>query len=205
LGLLRAVDKFDYKRGFKFSTYATWWIRQAVSRATADKSRIIRVPVHVHETLNRLRKCASEIEETSNREPADADLAECLELPPEKISELRQYALETVSLDTDPDYGDEVDPLCGKLVDTQSQSLEDWVSRRAVNSALFAALATLSDKQRSVIKHRFGLDGGRPHTLEELGHQLGVTRERVRQIEAKALRDLRNPSRTRQLRKELGL
>lgn len=205
LGLLRAAEKFNHERGFKFSTYATWWIRQALTRAIADKARVIRVPVHMHETLYRLKKCTIELAETLGHEPNDTELAAQMELPPEKIGELKRYALEPLSLDTDPDFDNGTGLLYETLVDYETSPLDEWASERAVKAALFMALEALSEKEKLVLMHRFGLDGEPPKTLEEVGQIFGVTRERIRQIEAKALTHLRHPSRTRQLRKELGL
>lgn len=202
LGLIRAVDKYDHNTGYKLSTYATWWIRQAISRAIADKSRLIRLPVHINETLGRVRRVSRELASTLGREPTMQELAQKLELPVEKVTQLMTMGNAPVSLDQP--MGEEGDSSLGDLVeDSQGVDPDQQAAEISMRTAVQKALATLPERERRIIELRFGLDengGGQPRTLEEVGKQLNVTRERIRQIEAKVLRKLRHPRVGKQLR-----
>ncbi len=202
LGLIRAVDKYDHKTGYKLSTYATWWIRQAISRAIADKSRLIRLPVHINETLGRVRRTSREFASNNGREPTVQELAEALQMPQDKVTQLLTMGNAPVSLDQP--MGEEGDSSLGDLVeDAQGVDPDQQAAEISMRAAVQKALTALPERERRIIELRFGLDeggGGQPRTLEEVGQQLGVTRERIRQIEAKVLRKLRHPRVGKQLR-----
>ncbi|MCS6803066.1 MAG: RNA polymerase sigma factor RpoD [Chloroflexota bacterium] len=199
LGLLRAVAKFDYRRGFKFSTYATWWIRQAISRAIADQSRTIRIPVHMVETINRLIRTARMLTQQFGREPTPAEIAEELELPVERVHEILKAAQLPISLETP--IGEDDDSHLGDFIEDQSVvAPPEAVTAQLLKEQVDGALKTLPPRERKVLRLRYGLEDGRARTLEEVGREFGVTRERIRQIEAKALRKLRAPSRSKRLR-----
>ena len=204
-GLMRGVDKFEWERGFKFSTYATWWIRQAIQRGLADQSRTIRIPVHMVETMNRVTRTLRELTVELGREPSNAEIAAVLSLDPktaittEKVEEVRSYGRNPVSLETP--IGDESDTELGSLIeDPDAISPLEAVSDTMLREQVAKVLDSLEGREERVIRLRFGLDDGRPRTLEEVGHEFGLTRERIRQIEAHALRKLRHPSRSRKLR-----
>lgn len=202
LGLIRAVDKYNHNTGFKLSTYATWWIRQAISRAIADKSRLIRLPVHINETLGRVRRASRDLASQFGREPTMQELADHLLMPLEKVTQLMTMGNAPVSLDQP--MGEEGDSSLGDLVeDVQGVDPDQQAAEISMRAAVQKALTQLPERERKIIELRFGLDeggGGQPRTLEEVGQQLGVTRERIRQIEAKVLRKLRHPRVGKQLR-----
>lgn len=202
LGLIRAVDKYNYKTGFKLSTYATWWIRQAISRAIADKSRLIRLPVHINETLGRVRRASRDLASQLGREPTMQELADHLNMQLDKVTQLMTMGNAPVSLDQP--MGEEGDSSLGDLVeDVQGVDPDQQAAEISMRAAVQKALTQLPERERKIIELRFGLDeggGGQPRTLEEVGQQLGVTRERIRQIEAKVLRKLRHPRVGKQLR-----
>ncbi len=200
LGLMKAVDKFDYNKGFKFSTYATWWIRQAITRAIADQARTIRIPVHMVETINKLTRVQRQLIQDLGREPTAEEISEAIdgELSPKRIREIQRIALEPVSLETP--IGEEDDSHLGDFIeDKESESPSDYTTRQLLKEELYTILKDLTDREERVIRLRYGLDDNRPRTLEEVGKEFGVTRERIRQIEAKAIKKLRHPTRSRRL------
>jgi len=202
-GLIRAVEKYDWRRGFKFSTYATWWIRQSITRAIADQARTIRIPVHMVENINRFLRTSRKLMQELGREPTPEEVAKVLGIDPEKALEIIKISQEPASLESP--VGDEEDSRLGDFIhDTSAPTLFDSASRELLKEQVEQVLSTLSDREKRVLEERFGLKDGRPKTLEEVGKMFAVTRERIRQIEAKSLRKLRHPSRGNKLKDYLG-
>src|SRR6184192_339936 len=199
IGLMKAVDKFEYRRGYKFSTYATWWIRQAITRSIADQARTIRIPVHMIETINKLNRISRQMLQEMGREPTPEELAVRMEMPEDKVRKVLKIAKEPISMETP--IGDDEDSHLGDFIeDTSVASPIDQATMESLRETTHSVLAQLTPREAKVLRMRFGIDMNTDHTLEEVGKQFDVTRERIRQIEAKALRKLRHPSRSEQLR-----
>ena len=199
IGLMKAVDKFEYRRGYKFSTYATWWIRQAITRSIADQARTIRIPVHMIETINKLNRISRQMLQEMGREASPEELAECMGMPEDKIRKVLKIAKEPISMETP--IGDDDDSHLGDFIEDSTLELPlDSATAQSLRAATHEVLEGLTPREAKVLRMRFGIDMNTDHTLEEVGKQFDVTRERIRQIEAKALRKLRHPSRSETLR-----